>query len=170
MAKLLTIFLTFSLISPIWPLGENPTVGATYIIVNKETNLLAFIDEGKIQRVYRVGTGKNMDLTPEGEFTITVKAKNPYYRKKDIKGGAEDNPLGTRWIGFDALDTDGRTYGIHGNNNPDTVGKYVSRGCVRMYEEEVQQLFDRVPIGTKVLIVKTDEGFRELARKHGAME
>lgn len=167
--KLLSVLISVFILSPIWPLGENPTVGAPYLIVNKKTNMLAYIDEGKVQMIYRVGTGKTADLTPEGEFTITVKAVNPYYRRKNIPGGAKENPLGTRWIGFDADGTNGRIYGIHGNNNPDTVGQYVSQGCVRMYDEEIQALFKKIPIGTKILITTSDKSFADLAREHGAI-
>ena len=64
---------------------------------------MAFIDENKVQTVVSVGTGKTQELTPEGLFTITVKAKDPYYRRKGIyPGGDPKNPLGSRWIGFDA--------------------------------------------------------------------
>lgn len=76
--------LTMSL-SPIWPLGQNPLPGDPYVIINKQTNELAYIDHGKIQKVYPASTGKTADLTPEGEFTIMIKAKDPYYRRKILK-------------------------------------------------------------------------------------
>ncbi|WP_209123147.1 L,D-transpeptidase [Alkalihalobacillus sp. BA299] len=166
-----TLFLSIILVvSPIWPLGENPLVGDPYIIVNKKTNQLAYINDGAIQQVYSVATGKQTDLTPEGEFMIVVKAPNPYYRKKDIQGGAKDNPLGTRWIGFDALETDGRMYGVHGTNIPQSIGHYVTAGCVRMENQSVEELYEKVPLGTKVLIINTSESFDDLARKAGAIE
>lgn len=83
----------FMMISPILPLGENPLPGDPYVIVNKRTNELAVILDNKVEGVYSVATGKTDDLTPEGEFTVTVKAENPYYRKKNIEGGSPDNPL-----------------------------------------------------------------------------
>ena len=92
--------------------------GAPFLIVNKAVNQLAFINNSKIQEIFPVGTGKSKELTPEGLFTVKVKAINPYYRKKNIPGGDPRNPLGTRWIGFDAKNTDGRIYGIHGTNQP----------------------------------------------------
>lgn len=159
----------FCIVSPLWPLGENPLPGDPYVIINKKTNELAFINENEIQQIYRVATGKSVKLTPEGEFTITVKAKDPYYRRKNIPGGSEENPLGSRWIGLDAEGTDGRIYGIHGNNNPDSIGGHVSAGCVRMYEEDVQELYENVSLGTKVLIVSSDRSFAQLAKEHGAL-
>jgi lipoprotein-anchoring transpeptidase ErfK/SrfK len=167
--KLLHILLAITLTSPIWPLGENPLVGDPFVVVNKTTNELAYYNDGKLIKTFPVSTGVAVDLTPEGKFTITVKAKDPYYRKKDIPGGAKENPLGTRWIGFDAEGTDGRIYGIHGNNNPDFIGKYVTQGCVRMYEEDVQYLFEHLPLGTKVLITHSKEDFIKLGKKYGAL-
>lgn len=164
------IFFMISALPPFWPIGDNPQVGAPYVIVNKLTNQLAFIDDGKIQQIYPVATGKSVELTPEGEFTVTVKAIDPYYRKKNIPGGAPNNPLGSRWIGFDARGTDGRTYGIHGNHQPSSIGSYITEGCIRMYEQDVQELYEHVPLGTKVLIVSSKKSFAELARAHGAIQ
>jgi lipoprotein-anchoring transpeptidase ErfK/SrfK len=140
-----------------------------FIIINKAVNKLAFIHNGKMEAVYPVATGVNTWLTPEGLFTVTVKAENPYYRKQNIPGGAPDNPLGTRWIGFNARGTDGRVYGIHGTNNPASIGKYVSQGCVRMYNHDVEQLYEKVPVGTKVLIIRSNESFYSIAKRHGAL-
>ncbi|MBU9724085.1 MULTISPECIES: L,D-transpeptidase [Bacillaceae] len=157
------------IVSPIWPIGENPLVGDPYLIVNKKTNELAYIVEGDVKQVFDVATGKINSLTPEGEYNIVVKAVEPYYRKKDIEGGSPDNPLGSRWIGFDAEDTDGRIYGVHGTNNPSSVGEYVTSGCVRMKNEDVEILFEEVPLGTKILVTESDESFYELGIKHGAI-
>lgn len=168
-----TAFLTFVtwivIASPFWPLDPNPIKGDPFIIVNKRQNELAFIVDSQIQYVKQVATGKESTLTPEGLFTITVKAKNPYYRKLNISGESPDNPLGTRWIGFDALGTDGRIYGIHGTNDPASIGKYISNGCVRMQNDDVEQLFEQVPLGTKVLITTSTKSFYELANEFRAI-
>lgn len=158
------------IVSPLWPLGENPSLNAPFIIVNKQSNQLAFVNEGKVQEVYPVATGATEELTPNGIHTIIVKAMNPYYRKKDIPGGAPNNPLGSRWIGFDAKDTDGRIYGIHGTNQPESIGQNISAGCIRMLNENIEKLYEQVPIGTKVWILRSDEDFESLAREAGAIE
>ncbi|WP_407648395.1 L,D-transpeptidase [Gottfriedia endophytica] len=157
------------IINPLWPLGDNPRAGDPFIIINKSINKLAFINEGKIQKVYSVATGKTPKLTPEGLFNVVFKVKNPYFRKKKIPGGDPRNPLGSRWIGFDAENTDGTIYGIHGNNDPTSIGKYISNGCVRMRNEEVNELYEKVPIGTKVFIVNTSKSFEQLAKEKGAI-
>jgi lipoprotein-anchoring transpeptidase ErfK/SrfK len=166
MRLLLSIIL---IVSPIWPLGKNPLPGDPFLIINKQTNRIVYIQGEEIQQQYNVATGRTDDLTPQGLFTIIVKAKDPYYRKTDIPGGNPKNPLGTRWMGFDAKGTDGRVYGIHGTNSPSSIGKYISNGCIRMQNSEVEALFDKVPQGTKVLIVKSGRSFEELAREYGAM-
>ncbi|MFC0558138.1 L,D-transpeptidase [Halalkalibacter alkalisediminis] len=167
--SLLTL-VTFLMVSPIWPLGENPTVGDPFLIVNVSTNELAYINDGEIQDVYKVATGKVGDETPIGTFSIIVKAKDPYYRKKDIVGGDPNNPLGSRWIGFNANDTDGRTFGIHGTNRPDSIGYSVTAGCIRLPNEIVEKLFDVIPLGTKIYITDKNEKFIEVARSFGAIE
>lgn len=156
--------------SPIWPLGPNPMHGDPFIIVNKKINEVALINDGKVQTVISAATGETEDLTPEGLYTIIVKAKDPYYRKKDIKGGDPANPLGTRWIGFDAKDTDGRIYGLHGTNDPSSIGKYVSQGCIRLQNEAIESLYDFVPVGTKILVISTSESYEQLGKEYGAIK
>lgn len=169
MLKFISTVLLALVFSPIWPLGPNPLPGDPFIIVNKKTNEVALINNNKVQTVMAAATGMTEDLTPEGFFTITVKAVEPYYRKKDIKGGDPNNPLGTRWIGFDAAETDGRIYGIHGTNDPSSIGKYVSQGCIRMQNEAVESLFDIVPIGTKILVITSSENYEQIGRAYGAI-
>jgi lipoprotein-anchoring transpeptidase ErfK/SrfK len=156
--------------SPIWPIGDNPTVGDPFLIVNVETNELAFIDEGEMKEIYKVATGKFGDETPLGTFSIIVKAKDPYYRKKEIPGGDPNNPLGSRWIGFNANDTDGRTFGIHGTNRPESIGYSITAGCIRLPNDVVETLFDKIPVGTTIHITDKNEPFIEVARRFGAIE
>lgn len=163
------LVLWFVLTLPVWPVNAKVLPGDPIIIVNKRTNELAWINHGKMIQTTKVATGKTNELTPEGLFTIKVKAKNPYYRKKNIPGGDPRNPLGTRWIGFDARGTDGRIYGLHGTNDPTSIGKYVSNGCIRLPKASLEQLYDEVAIGTKILIVHSKQSFEQLAHEVGAI-
>ncbi|WP_028783138.1 L,D-transpeptidase [Thalassobacillus devorans] len=158
------IFLLFLILSVTPP--YSPEIAEPFVIVNKATNQLAFFEKGKLEEVYTVATGATEELTPTGLFTITVKAKDPYYRKKNIPGGDPENPLGSRWIGFDAKGTDGRIYGIHGTNQPSSIGKNVSQGCIRSYNNQVEELYERVPIGTKILIVEDNGDFLSVYENH----
>lgn len=169
MPGFISILLAAMIVSPIWPLGPNPLPGDPFIIINKQTNEAALINGNRVQTVVSAATGQSKDLTPEGLFTITVKAPDPYYRKKNIPGGDPDNPLGSRWIGFDAENTDGRTYGIHGTNNPASIGKKISQGCIRLQNEAVESLYEYIPLGTKILITSSPKSFLELAKEHRAI-
>ncbi|MRX54111.1 hypothetical protein HMPREF3291_19785 [Bacillus sp. HMSC76G11] len=133
------------------------------IIINKSTNKLAFFDSGKLVKVFNVATGRNNSFTPEGTFPIVNKIKNrPYYKDK-IPGGDSRNPLGDRWLGLHALGTNGTTYAIHGNSNPNSIGTYASAGCIRMHNEEIRYLFDLVHTGTSVLILHSNQSFEAIA-------
>lgn len=168
MKILLILVLLFQ--SPMWPFDSRVLPGDPLIIVNKYTNELAFINDGKMIMTTKVATGKTNDLTPEGLFTIKVKAKDPYYRKKNIPGGDPRNPLGSRWIGFDAKGTDGRIYGLHGTNEPTSIGQYISQGCIRLPKKELESLYEQIPIGAKILITNSTKTFRQLAKEQGAIQ
>ncbi|WP_151679541.1 L,D-transpeptidase [Weizmannia acidilactici] len=164
----MAVMLLFSM--PVLPADGGVASGDPLIIVNKATNRLAWIRDGKIRMETPVATGKTNELTPEGLFTIKVKAKNPYYRKKNIPGGDPRNPLGSRWIGFDARGTDGRIYGLHGTNNPSSIGRYISSGCIRLPKEALEKLYEEVPVGVKIYITRSNRSMLQLAKEKGAIK
>ena len=137
------------------------------IIINKKTNTLAFYNAGKLVRTFSVATGRSRTLTPEGTFRIVTKIKNRPYYTGHIPGGDPRNPLGDRWMGLEARGTYGTTYGIHGNSNESSIGKYVSSGCVRMHNEEVRWLFDQVQLYTTVIITYSSSSFDSIAKSNG---
>ena len=123
--------------------------GTWAIRVNKTRNDLLLTLNGKFFKRYRVGTGE-FSKTPVGEFKIVDRIAQPTWWHPDgrtIPFGDPENLLGTHWL---ALDIKG--YGIHGTWEPDTVGKQSSLGCVRLINEEVEELFTLVTIGTPVII------------------
>jgi hypothetical protein len=141
--------------------------GSQFIIINKANNQLAYYENSQLKKVFRVATGRSKLLTPEGKFKIVNKIVNrPYYKEK-IPGGDPRNPLGNRWLGLNARGTWGTTYAIHGNNNPSSIGKYVSSGCIRMYDHEVEWLFSKVKINTPVLITTSGKSFNSIAAANG---
>ncbi|MFO0983828.1 MAG: L,D-transpeptidase family protein [Planctomycetota bacterium] len=106
-----------------------------------------------ILRRYAVCLGKD-GKTPAGAFQINSRIQNPPWIKPGkgtIPFGDKENVLGTRWLGFQKSDqADG--LGIHGTWEPETIGKSLSQGCVRLRNEDVEELFDLVPEGTAVTI------------------
>ncbi|GAE88396.1 hypothetical protein JCM21531_1838 [Acetivibrio straminisolvens JCM 21531] len=105
------------------------------IIISIAAKTLSLYRNGRLIKSYPVATGKPTTPTPKGTFTIINKQVNP--------GG----PFGTRWMGLSAPH-----YGIHGTNNPASIGTAASNGCVRMYNADVNELFNQVPVGTIVNI------------------
>lgn len=127
------------------------TAWAGYAVtISKTSNKLALYQYGQLLRVFPVATGRSPALTPEGTFTITCKLVDPYYSRGQIPGGSPNNPLGPRWLGLSI--GGGGTYGIHGTNNPASIGRHASSGCIRMYNQDVIWLFNQVPTGTPVTI------------------
>lgn len=103
---------------------------------------------------YPVGIGKPNTPTPLGDFKVTDKLPNPVWystlpsgAKEAIQPGDPRNELGTRWIGFKPA------YGIHGTIAPESMGKAMSKGCVRMLNEDVEELYDLVAVKTPVKII-----------------
>lgn len=124
-----------------------------HIAINIPSRTLTLFYGENAFKTYEVGIGRADNRTPTGSFRILYKEENPTWVKPVQPGEEEvviesgpDNPLGYRWMEFDGL------YGIHGTNNPASVGEYVSNGCVRMYEPDVEELYARVPVGTPVEI------------------
>jgi lipoprotein-anchoring transpeptidase ErfK/SrfK len=119
------------------------------IVVDKSQNLLFLKVGDEIVKTYVVSTGKN-NSTPVGVFKIVNKQPNPTWFRAGavVPPESPDNILGTRWLGLEA-----KGYGIHGTTLPQDLGKQVTLGCVRMRNDEVEELYDIVPVGTEVTIV-----------------
>lgn len=134
------------------------------IIVNLGAMRLYYFPEGKNYfYTYPIGIGKENWDTPIGKFSIVEKTKDPYwfvpdsiyeYRKKHgdpilkvVKPG-KDNPLGRY-----AMRLSNPTYLIHGTNDPNSVGVRSSAGCIHLYPEDIESLFNHTPLKTKVTII-----------------
>ncbi|UOE92192.1 L,D-transpeptidase [Alkalihalobacillus sp. LMS39] len=131
---------------------NNVKVGYS-VTVNKSSNQLVVYNNNEVLKSFSVGTGKDPSFTPEGEFKIINKIEKPWYSTKSIPGGDPQNPLGSHWLGLNVPGTSGTTYGIHGTNEPGSIGGHVSLGCIRMHNADVQWLYSNLPVETPVLIV-----------------
>jgi lipoprotein-anchoring transpeptidase ErfK/SrfK len=128
----------------------------TIIINTAERRLYYVLGEGRAMR-YGIGVGR-VGFTWKGVKTVTQKKEWPSWtppaqmlqRRPDLPRhmvGGVDNPLGAR-----AMYLGSTLYRIHGSNEPETIGQAVSSGCFRMTNDDVVDLYDRVRIGTKVIV------------------
>lgn len=105
------------------------------IIVDLSDRRLYLLDGNNVVNEFPVGIGKMLTRTPTGDYRIINKQSHP--------GG----PFGVLWMGLSKPH-----YGIHGTNDPSSIGRKVSHGCIRMHNDDVLKLSSLVPIGTKVTI------------------
>lgn len=146
---LLIMLFTIGIVAyPIFVPPAPPSSGSgDSIVINKAINRLYYYRDGKFQRHYPVATGREPDLTPEGDFRVVTKLANN-------DGLGEENVFGTRWMGLDVPGhEDGTKYGIHGTNEPDSIGKHASAGCIHMSKADVEDLYVKVSSGTVVRII-----------------
>ncbi len=138
----------------------------TIIVVTRERALYYVLPGGKAIR-YGVGVGRR-GFTWSGTATIRRKKKWPEWRPPaemierelkqygrrlpDVMAGGPKNPLGARALYLFQGNRD-TLYRIHGTNAPQTIGRAVSSGCIRMLNEEIIDLYERVKIGTKVKVI-----------------
>jgi lipoprotein-anchoring transpeptidase ErfK/SrfK len=130
--------------------------GKLAIKVSKSRHDLLVTSNGKFFKRYTVGTGK-FDRTPVGTFVVSDRIKEPVWWKADgqtIAFGDKENILGTRWMALKATGTTEavKGYGIHGTWNNESIGKAESAGCIRLKNEDVEELFGMIPVGAEVEI------------------
>lgn len=113
--------------------------GEVSIIVDLDKKIMFILDDGKVFSVYPVAVGRN-NFSPVGEWKVVDKRYQP--------GG----PFGSRWMG---LSCKWAPYGIHGTNQPWSIGGAHSLGCIRMQNHNVAEIFEWVKVGTRVNIIGT---------------
>ena len=131
-----------------------PVAHGNGIVINLPERNLYFYRQGQLLKVFPIAIGMRDWKTPTGDFRVARKDVNPTWfppkwaeAEKPVPPGP-DNPLGDRWMG---LSISG--YGLHATNAPETIGRFASHGCMRMYPEHAHELFNMVTIGTPVKIV-----------------
>lgn len=148
----------FFLNPPISPVNSFPATTVT----RTETRLLlnlkkrrVFVYQGqKIIASYPVAIGRRGWETPTGQFRVIQMVREPVWEHPfsgQLVPSGKNNPLGARWIGFW---TDGANFiGFHGTPQENLIGQAVSHGCVRMRDRDIKALFEKVKIGTSVIVI-----------------
>jgi hypothetical protein len=127
------------------------------LTIDRANFKLGYFKNLKLKRTYGIAVGAPGYETPTGRFSIHNKAVNPAwsapdepwagaYRNEVVEGGSAENPLKARWMGIVG------GVGIHGTAAEYSIGTAASHGCIRMRVADVIDLYDRVPVGTAVLI------------------
>ncbi len=127
--------------------------GKPKIFVKKSEFRLWFLVGDRLLLEYPVGLGQ-YNSTPASTFVIKDRQKDPiWYRRGEapIPAGDPRNILGSRWLGFKETE-EFEGFGIHGTADPSSIGKEASAGCIRMLNENLEILWDLVPLGTEVEI------------------
>jgi lipoprotein-anchoring transpeptidase ErfK/SrfK len=119
-----------------------------HVLVSIPDRKLAVLADGKVIRTFPVAVGAAVSPSPAGEFHIVHRVTDPtYYHPGVVIPPGPDNPVGTRWVGLNQ-----KGYGIHGTNEPGSIGKARSHGCIRMRNHDIEQFFTMVSVGDTVEI------------------
>ena len=123
------------------------------LVVSLQDRRLEVYKQDEVIISFPIAVGQAEWQTPSGRFKITQMEKEPAWRHPitgEIIESGPDNPLGARWIGFWS---DGRNQiGFHGTNQEDSIGQAVSHGCIRLRNQDIRDLYERVRIGVPVTV------------------
>jgi len=118
------------------------------VVVSIPDRKLAVVQGRRVIRVFPVAVGAAVSPSPTGKFKIVSRLANPtYYHEGAVIPPGTQNPVGPRWVGLSK-----KGYGIHGTNDPQSIGKAASHGCIRMRNADVEQFYTLVKVGDPVEI------------------
>ncbi len=136
------------------------SIGKGILLSDTNTRVLQHWTADGEMRIYPTSVPLTDELTKRGYTTVVEKRKNPSWRPTPsmrernpewplvIEGGAPENPLGTR-----ALYLSWTYYRIHGTQDTRKIGRRSSNGCIGLYNEQIEEVYERTPIGTQVKLI-----------------
>jgi L,D-transpeptidase ErfK/SrfK len=128
---------------------ENLARPARRIVVSIPDRKLAVVEGSRVVRVFETAVGAPCTPSPTGSFTIVQRIPDPtWYGKGKVVPPGKSNPIGPRWLGLSK-----KGYGIHGTNNPASIGSSASHGCVRLRNSDIKELFEMVSVGDQVELI-----------------
>src|SRR5438067_10540989 len=126
--------------------AEGTAPATRRIVVSIPDRKLALVENDAVVTIYPIAVGAPVSPSPVGTFSVVTRVANPtYYKPGEVVGPGATNPIGTRWIGLSA-----KGFGIHGTDNPGSIGHAKSHGCIRLRNQDVERLFERVRPGDVV--------------------
>ncbi|MEM6253985.1 MAG: L,D-transpeptidase [Cyanobacteria bacterium P01_D01_bin.156] len=124
------------------------------VMVELSDRKISVYHHDEIIKQYLVAIGQTEWETPEGSFEVIQKSEYPAWQHpitgEIIPAGRKQNPLGSRWIGF--LSSKDGEIGFHGTNEESLIGEAISHGCIRMLNEDVEDLYTYLELGTPVIV------------------
>lgn len=124
------------------------------IVVQLSKRTIDVYQRGELIKQYLVAVGQTEWETPEGQFSVIQKSNYPAWEHpitgEIVPAGHKNNPLGSHWIGF--LSSNDGQIGFHGTNEESLIGEAISHGCIRMLNEDIEDLYTYVEIGTTVTV------------------
>ena len=122
---------------------------ARRIVVSIPDRKLAVLEAGRVVKIFPTAVGAPKSPSPAGSYTIVLRLTDPtWYGKGKIVPPGKSSPIGTRWLGLSV-----KGYGIHGTNNPHSIGHNASHGCIRLRNQDIEQLFGMVSVGDAVELI-----------------
>ncbi|HUA62304.1 MAG TPA: L,D-transpeptidase [Verrucomicrobiae bacterium] len=116
------------------------------IVVSLADRKLAVVEAGRVVKIFSVAVGAPQSPSPAGSYEIINRLSEPtYYGFGKVIPPGKSNPVGPRWIGLSL-----KGFGIHGTNEPNSIGHNASHGCIRLRNQEIVELFEMVSVGDTV--------------------
>ena len=138
------------------------------LVLNIPAKKLFLFNRGEVIKEYLVGVGSSLTPTPLGDFKVVRRIHNPAwinpYRQSKIIAPGEANPIGRYWLGF-AMNKRNQEYGFHATMDLNSIGKASTHGCIRLYPQDMQELFNLVGVNTPVHVIYNPVEVQEFQNK-----
>lgn len=135
-----------ALVASFEALAQEEYGGERRIVVSISERRMVLVLGGQVVRSYKVAVGAPLTPSPPGVYQIVSLVRAPaWYQPGKVVPPGPLNPLGPRWMGLSL-----KGYGIHGTNTPRSIGEAKSHGCIRMRNDDVEELFELVRLGDVV--------------------
>lgn len=126
--------------------AENQSRPVRKIIVSLPDRKLAVMEAGHAVKIFSTAVGAPSSPSPTGSYEIINRLSEPtWYGHGKVVPPGKSNPIGTRWMGLSV-----KGYGIHGTNEPGSIGRNASHGCIRLRNSDMEELFEMVAVGDAV--------------------
>ena len=125
-----------------------------HVVVQLNARKVDVYHRDEIIKQYLIAIGQSEWETPTGSFNVIYKQEYPSWQHPItgaiVPAGKKNNPLGSRWIGF--LSSNDGEIGFHGTNEESLIGEAISHGCIRMLNEDIEDLYTYIEVGTTVTV------------------